>query len=169
MKNNMEIRKAVDADLPQIKTVFRSAVLYGCSKDYDERQLKAWVEKADDARWSELWQSDLVFWVAIIKGRIVGFASVSPSGYIHSLFVDADCQRKGVASALMEVVFQYAQECQIQRLTSDVSITARPFFLHRGFVVDQQQEVEVGGVMLTNYQMSVSRTNLSSKKSSRTM
>lgn len=169
MKNNMEIRKAVDADLPQIKTVFRSAVLCGCSKDYDERQLKAWVEKADDARWSELWQSDLVFLVAIIKGRIVGFASVSPSGYIHSLFVDADFQGRGVASALMEVVFQYAEAHQIHRLTSEVSITARPFFLKRGFRIDQQQEVEVCGVTLTNYQMSVNYTNLSSKKYSRTL
>lgn len=155
MRTGFDIRRAVDADLPQIMEVFKSAVLCVCCADYNKAQLMAWVEKADDARWSELWQSDLVFFAAIIKGRIVGFASVSPSGYIHSLFVDADNQRKGVASALMDAVFGYAKEYRIQRLTADVSITAQPFFLDRGFVVDKQQEVELNGVSLTNYQMSV--------------
>lgn len=69
--------------------------------------------------------------------------------------VDADKQRKGVASALIDAVFRYAKEHGIQRLTADVSITAQPFFLHRGFVIDKQQEVELNGVSLINYQMSV--------------
>lgn len=69
--------------------------------------------------------------------------------------VDADKQRKGVASALINAVFRYAKEHGIQRLTLDVSITAQPFFLHRGFVIDKQQEVELNGVSLINYQMSV--------------
>lgn len=156
MRTGFDIRRAVDADLPQIIEVFKSAVLCVCCADYNKAQLMAWVEKADDARWSELWQSDLLFMVATTDaGQVIGFTSVSPSGYIHSLFVDADNQRKGVASALMDAVFRYADVHQLQRLTADVSITAQPFFLDRGFEVDKQQEVELNGVSLTNYQMSV--------------
>ena len=39
------------------------------------------------------------------------------------------------------------------KITTHASITARPFFLKRGYRVVREQQVERGGILLTNYVM----------------
>jgi len=41
----------------------------------------------------------------------------------------------------------------LKRCYAHVSITAKPFFLHFGFNVVKEQQVNVWGVTLTNYVM----------------
>ena len=47
----------------------------------------------------------------------------------------------------------HARRAQLTELTSDVSITARPFFERHGFNVKAKQHPVMGGVLLTNYKM----------------
>jgi len=41
----------------------------------------------------------------------------------------------------------------IQAITTDASITAKPFFEKRGYVVQTEQNVECRGQYLTNFKM----------------
>lgn len=41
-----------------------------------------------------------------------------------------------------------------KRLTSEVSITAKPFFEKQGFQVDEEQKRKANQMCLTNYKMS---------------
>ncbi len=49
---------------------------------------------------------------------------------------------------------EIAGERQLTLLTSDVSITAEPFFLANGFTLIQKQNLERQGITLINYRMS---------------
>lgn len=45
-------------------------------------------------------------------------------------------------------------EKEVKRLTSEVSITAKPFFEKQGFQVDEEQKRKANQMCLTNYKMS---------------
>ena len=69
------------------------------------------------------------------------------------LFVDPACQRRGVASALLDTVENAARVQRLAVLDTDASITARPFFEKHGFQVVRSQEVALRGQRLTNFRM----------------
>ncbi len=72
------------------------------------------------------------------------------SGYLDRLYVHKDCQGRGIASALCDAL---EASVPAEAYTTHASITARPFFLRRGYRVVREQRVERGGVLLTNFVM----------------
>lgn len=69
------------------------------------------------------------------------------------MFVHPAHQRRGVASFLLCAAEDYARYFQAPGLFSEVSLTAKSFFLSQGFSMEQKQIVRVNGVDLTNFRM----------------
>lgn len=92
------------------------------------------------------------------RSRIVGFASVNGNGHLHSMFTHKDFLRQGIASALLEAAESHARGHGAARMTSEVSITARPFFERRGYIVTAEQRVKAKNVYMTNFRMEKSLT-----------
>ncbi|MBM6949077.1 GNAT family N-acetyltransferase [Mordavella massiliensis] len=84
------------------------------------------------------------------RSRIVGFGDINQSGYLDRLYVHKYHQREGIASAICD---KLEQQTGKQTITTHASITARPFFEHRGYRVIRQQKVVRCGIELTNYVM----------------
>lgn len=53
----------------------------------------------------------------------------------------------------MTHVIKQAEAKGLDRIYSEVSVTARPFYEHMGFIVVNEQQIEVRGATLTNYVM----------------
>ena len=69
------------------------------------------------------------------------------------MYVHAEYQNKGVATAICEQL-----ENQVQgNIIIHASITAKPFFEKRGYVVVKEQKVERQGIFLKNYVMEKKR------------
>lgn len=66
------------------------------------------------------------------------------------MFVHGDFQGKGIASLLLKEIEQYAMESEIVRITSEVSITASPFFEKWGYTVEVEQKRKANQLCLTN-------------------
>lgn len=66
---------------------------------------------------------------------------------------------KVLVSQLIKQLLAKAVELGISIVELEVSITARPLFEHFGFVVVEQQEIDINGVLLINYKMQ-KNTNL---------
>ena len=62
-------------------------------------------------------------------------------------------QSRGIGSGLLEQAEAYAHMQGAVRITSEVSLTARPFFERKGYRVDREQQIDRGGVLLTNFLM----------------
>lgn len=149
----MQIRAFRIGDEPALWTVFYSAIHGTAAADYTPEQIAVWAPAPPDfARWAERMRGLQPF-VVEHDGQIVGYADLQHDGYIDHFFVAAASARQGVGSRLMAHIHTNAQAAQIAQLFAEVSITARPFFEKWGFVVQQQQSVDVRGVLLTNFRM----------------
>jgi putative acetyltransferase len=91
--------------------------------------------------------------VVEINGVIVGFGDLNDTGYFDRLFVHKDFQGQGVATIIANELEKYAQQNDIMVVTTEASITARPFFEKRGYLVIKQQSIECKGQTLTNFVM----------------
>lgn len=134
--------------------LFRDTVRAVNSRDYDAAQIAAWASEdiaLDD--WRRRLEAQTA-WVAERAGTPVGFASLTPQGVVDLLFVAKDRQGEGIASALLDALEAAARANRIPLLTTNASITARPFFAARGFALDAEQEVELRGQSFRNFRMS---------------
>ena len=151
----VRLRKAEAGDLPELHSVFEQSVRNNCKKDYTPEQIEAWVQRASPERWQELFTSGLQFIVAeeTKSFRITGFTSFNSQGYLHSMFILPQFCGRGIATLLLDFAEEFARNNHIPYLFSEVSITARPFFEKRGFIVEQEQLVKVNNVEMDNFRM----------------
>lgn len=146
------VRDYRPTDVDALMALFRTAVLQVARRDYTEAQVRAWAERMDRARWLERLAARPTF-VAEVGGEIAGFSDLEPDGHIDMLFVHADHQGRGVASALFDHLLARAKAAGLGRLYTEASLTARPFFERRGFTVITAQDVPVAGEVLRNFRM----------------
>jgi putative acetyltransferase len=156
----IEIRPYHPDDLETLIDLFNGSVRTIAARDYSPAQIAAWApEDIDRERWRTR-HSSKPAWVAEIDGRPVGFIDLEPDGHLDMLFVHAEFQRRGVASALLAQVERAAVEQGISRIFTEASITAKPFFESRGFRVIKPQTVRWRGQEFLNYRMEKPLTSL---------
>lgn len=150
----IELRKYKTSDCPAIAGLFYDTVHTVNLADYTQDQVNAWAAgKVDLEAWDRSFREhDTV--VAVEGKEIVGFGDMDETGYLDRLYVHKDHQREGIATAICDALESAAvNRPGVVKITTHASITARPFFLSRGYRVMKEQQVERAGVLLTNYVM----------------
>lgn len=152
----MKIRKYREEECLKLLKLFFDTVRNVNIKDYTQEQVAVWAPdnyiEEKYGCWSKTLKENFTV-IAETDGKITGFADITPSGYLDRLFVHKDYQGTGIASALLEKILEYAYEQNVEKVITEASITARPFFEKHNFVVIQEQQVERSGVFLTNFLM----------------
>ena len=145
----MIIRKYQPSDCKELTELFYNTVHNVNAKDYAKEQLDVWATgTVDFEKWNEQLQEHFSV-VAVNDEIIVGFGDIDKTGYLDRLFVHADYQRKGIATAICNQLEQAVQG----NITTHASITAKPFFEKRDYKIVKEQQVERQGIFLTNYVM----------------
>ena len=151
---NYKIRPLEEKDIHDMQDIFRSTVLKVNIKDYTKEEVEDWASCGDDIEhWKELLSSNQYVGAFNEQNYLIGFSSMNKNGYLHSMFVHKDWQGKGVATQLLYEVEKIARQYEVKEITSDVSKTARPFFEHKGYVVECEQKQQANRLKLTNYKM----------------
>lgn len=154
LQYHITFRTLTEGDIPEMKRLFRDTVLSVNIQDYTEEEALEWASCADIPGRMEKLLATLHFIGATgPDGKIVGYTSMRHDGYLHSMFVHKDHQSKGIATALLNRIEKYASGLGISQITSEVSITARPFFEHRGYTVEYEQKPLCRRLYLTNFRM----------------
>jgi putative acetyltransferase len=149
----IDVRRYRPTDLASLIALFRDTVRRINGRDYSQQQVLAWAPDDIDARrWRHRFDSKEV-WVADLDGAPVGFVDVARDGLIDMLYVHADHQGVGIASLLLRTVEASARTHGLLRLFTEASITARPFFEHRGFRVIAPQRMVRWAQEFLNYRM----------------
>lgn len=149
----MYIRRFRVGEEAALFNVHYSAIHLVASRDYSQEQVNAWAPNdLSEALWSEKIQSINPF-VAEIGGEVVGYADLQPSGYIDHFFVSGNHPRQGIGASLMGVIHQEASRLGMVELTSDVSLTAQPFFEKFGFHIVEQRLPVLRDIVVPNARM----------------
>ncbi len=147
------VRHFEHSDLPAMLETRRTSIRRICAHDYDHDQIMAWAPDIDDVEAQATRFAKTQTWVALVNGNAAGFMNLAEGGYVDCLYVHADHQRCGIASALLSMLEKTARAQGVSRLYSEVSITARPFFERQGFAVTTPQTVTVNGQQYLNFRM----------------
>lgn len=147
-------RVALNTDAVELRSLFQNTVLEVNRRDYSLAEVEDWASCGDDlSKWEKMINTHYFIVAVDPDQRIVGFASITPQGYLHSMFVHKDFQGQGIATILLEEIERYAAANGIMRITSEVSLTARLFFEKKGYMVEIEQKRRANKLSLTNYKM----------------
>lgn len=118
----------------ELNKLYKNTILSINRKDYTSDEAEDWASCADNTtNWHQLLEEQHYVLAENREGVIVGFGSVNEAGYMHTLFVHADFQHQGIATLLYQYLEKYAQEQGAEKITSEVSITAKPFLKSKVF------------------------------------
>lgn len=146
------IRDYEAEDASEIVRLFYETVRSVNRAHYSEEQVAAWAPEIPDPRRWHVRMSARLTLVAQEEGEVIGFAELE-DGHLGMLYVRKDAVGRGVGERLYEAVEREALGRGLGRITTEASITARPFFERRGFRLVLEQTVRRRGVEMTNFVM----------------
>jgi len=150
------VRPLVATDSVDAVHVFFDAIHHGTTDVYTKEQRLAWAGPTPNVEgWLERFE-DVDGFVAHVNAELVGFVTIDKSGYIDLAFVKANQSGKGIGRLLYQSIELQAHKFGTEKLTTNASKEAMPFFEQMGWKIDQQQTVTTSGVELTNFRMSKS-------------
>ena len=147
------IDDATQDELKEIQQLFFDTVTYMCKKDYTAEQIKAWSSSINN---KDKWTEKIItqyFLTAKVGTQIVGFGSLENNDYLDFLYVHKDFQGKGIAKKLLMYLEKKAEINRKDKITSDVSLTAKPFFEKNGYKAVKEQTNKIGNVVVPNFKM----------------
>lgn len=149
----MKIRLFRPSDAEQIAQLFHDTIRSINSKDYSEKQVKAWAP--DDIHFRD-WEancSSKYTLVAENDGKILGFAQLKEDGHIDCFYCHKDFLEQGIGQKLFKGIENETRRRGLNKLYVEASITAKPFFKKMGFSVTKKQAVILNEVELINFRM----------------
>jgi len=147
------IRNFRAGDIDAVVHLFRDTIHTINAKDYTKEQLDAWApEVIDNACWCEKLLKHYTV-VAEKDGIICGLGDIHKNGYFDHLFVNKDYQGQGIASKIVAAIEAHAVKENIKKIEVHVSITARTFFIGKGYAIINPQKVTYNVQEFTNYVM----------------
>lgn len=148
----VRIRHYEQGDAPEIARLFYEMVRSVNRAHYSEAQVAAWAPEVPDVQGWHARMSARLTLVAEEDGEVVGFVELE-EGHLDMLYARKDAVGRGVGARLYEAAEREARGRGFGRITTEASITARPFFERRGFRVVREQTVRRRGVELKSFIM----------------
>ncbi|TWT57788.1 putative N-acetyltransferase YafP [Thalassoglobus neptunius] len=150
---SFQTRRYVPGEEELLRQLFYNTIRNVNRRDYTLEQVQTWApDSIDPEQWNSRIKTMNPF-VCVTDEQIVGYAALLESGYVDHFYVHHLWQSRGVGRELMHAILDEATNLDLNELTSDVSITARPFFERYGFQVVTPQQVVKDGVVFDNFKM----------------
>jgi putative acetyltransferase len=149
----MEIRRYRRGEEGEVWSVYFAATHESIGRDYHPDLIERWAPTSKDMNeWVERLAQKNPF-VAIVDGQIVGMAEIEANGFIDFFYVHPRWQGKGIGKALLATLECKAAKNAVTLIFADVSITAKNFFLSRGFSITEAKNNVILGHPAPNFRM----------------
>jgi putative acetyltransferase len=149
----MEIRRYNRGEESAIWRVYFAATHESNARDYHADLLERWAPHDQDmSQWADRLAQKNPF-VAIVDDEIVGMAEIEPDGFIDYFYVHPRWQNRGIGKALLAILESEAAKLGVQVMSADVSLTAKSFFLSRGFSITEAKSNVILGHPAPNFRM----------------
>ena len=150
------IRVYQQGDHKEIAQIFSRAVHEIASVDYNQEQCNAWCDKTQVNY--EHWKKRCEFkrpFVAVTNSQISGFIELDTDGHIDCAYVNPNFMRQGIMTKLVSHVIKTAFEMKVKEIYVEASICIKPLFESLGFRLIREFMVDINGVKLRNYEMTL--------------
>jgi putative acetyltransferase len=149
----MEIRRYNRGEEPAVWNVFFAATHESISRDYHPDLIERWAPRDKDmTQWTERLARKNPF-VAVVDDEIAGMAEVERDGFIDYFYVHPRWQNKGIGKALLATLESEATKSGAKVMSANVSLTAKTFFLSRGFHIIEAKSNVILGHPAPNFRM----------------
>ncbi|WP_316635401.1 GNAT family N-acetyltransferase [uncultured Flavobacterium sp.] len=150
---DINFRKATISDLKEMQELYIGTIQEVCKNDYNLAQIEVWSSGVQNTeRWLDVINTQFVL-LAVIENKITGFGTLKDANYIDFFYVHKDFQKQGIANKILTKLELEAKNQHSKIINSDISITAKPFFEKKDFIVKAEQRNIRLGVELINYKM----------------
>jgi len=149
----MEIRRYKRGEEDAVWKVYFSATHESNARDYHADLIERWAPRDRDMnQWADRLAQKNPF-VAVMDEEIVGMAEIETDGFIDYFYVHPRWQGRGIGKALLATLESEASKLGVNLISADVSITAKAFFLSRGFRVTEAKSNIILGHPAPNFRM----------------
>lgn len=152
-------RRYKEEDTKALIDIYYNTIHTINASDYTKEQLEAWApsEKITD----ESFNKDVKRWkrinpfVVLDKDIVVGFAELEENAHINCFFVHHLYQGEGIGSMLMNACIKEGKKLGYKKLITEVSVTAKEFFLKKGFNISGIEMCDINGSVLKFHRMEI--------------
>lgn len=159
----IQLRPYQTSDCKEMSELFYQTVHNVNAKDYSLEQRMAWANGNVNLK---LWDKSFLnhdTLVATDGTLILGYSDIDATGYLDRLYVHKDYQGIGIGTMLCNALEAYSFSNGSMLITTHASITAKSFFLKRGYQIVKEQQVIREGISLTNYVMMLEKKSIENK------
>lgn len=149
----MDIRRFDARDSAAVLKLFKETILSVNLRDYTKEQCEVWANSFSEIEALKERLEKSLTYIAEFEGKIVGFGNVNGFGEIDLLYVHKNFQGRGIASAILRKLETDAKSYGFVELTTEASITARPFFESKGYQVEVEKIRIVRECEFINFRM----------------
>jgi len=128
----------MESDAVAACEVVRQSISELCVADHcnDEKTLSAWLENKSVDMFQRMIRDETKSCVvAILDDTVCGFGHISHSGNIGLLYVAPEARFLGASTAMLGWLEDEAFRLGVKAVTLNSSLTAKPFYLARGYVM----------------------------------
>lgn len=158
--DNIEIRAFHASDAVALSALFYQSVTQLGGRAYTAPQVSVWAAQTPTpAKMCQLGQDGRLMLVAERQGGLLAYGDLEPDGHVDHLYASPAAAGTGCASRVYQALEQYALRQGITQLYTEASELAKPFFAHKGFVLQKRRNLRIMGVAIHNYAMTKSLQN----------
>jgi GNAT superfamily N-acetyltransferase len=155
LNNYIQIKPFAAEDSRETYQLFYDTVHTINAIDYSKEQLDVWAPRDKNL---DDWCASLLINYSVVAintktDQIVGFADLEANGYLNRGYVHKNFQRRGVGQLLLDVREQRARLLGLPVVFSDVSITAKPFFVRNHFVTLEKRLKILNDITFIQFRM----------------
>jgi len=149
----MQIRRFKRGEESAVWKVYFDATHESIARDYHADLIERWAPHDQDmGQWADRLTQKNPF-VAVVDGEIVGMAEIERDGFIDYCYVHPKWQGRGIGKALLAALEAEAAALGVRLIFADVSVTAKAFFLSRGFCITEAKSNVILGHPAPNFRM----------------
>jgi GNAT superfamily N-acetyltransferase len=150
------LRRLTPADLVQVLSVYRDAVLHLARDHYTPIQIEAWSSfpgRSGEVRAALARGYGLASCAAGDSGTIEAFGLLDPIDRLSLLYCRARSGRQGRGAALLRALEAEARRRRCRRLRTEASRLSRPLLERHGWWVEAEEEVIFAGAGFRRWRM----------------